>query len=385
MEFKEWFCLKGRDTFIIDPKVNPEDARFYFGREEEKKRIQARLKRSFLDVGVPKMLLFGPYGSGKTQTLFFIKHLLKTSKPDTCKLTPHMVLLDLEMRRKSDFHNWHLQMMEALGRDKVIEWLERISSVGAGFENELKEIFKNDSNMIESSRKLLLGGEMSFLAWKWLCGYKLSARELESLRVTRNLGDIGVGDNVSLLIRLGKLSSRNGESLIFLMDEAEQFRNVADADAMSDLHDFLRKSSEKANSTTGFIISFQSVTLDDMPPWFSQADIMGRIRQDNIIDIPYLPAIKEVETFIKEMLAEFIDKEKADKKIKEKKLAVSLETYPFKADALELLTEYATQDPEKALPRNIIGAINECAITAWDKRLPIIDTDIVNEIGPLIF
>jgi hypothetical protein len=385
MDFKELFCLKERESFTIDPKINPEDAKFYFGREREKDRMLKQLRRAFVDPGVPKILLFGPYGSGKTQSLFFIEYTPRTNKPDTCKLLPYTVHLDLEMRKKSDFRNWHLQIMEALGRDKVVKWLEKLSSIGAGFEKELGEIFSNEVNMIESSKKLLLGGEMSFLAWKWLCGYRLTGKELENLRVTRNLGDIGVGDTVNILIGFGKLSAKNGERLIFLMDEAEQFRNVADADAMSDLHDYLRKLSDKSNSSTGFIISFQAVTLDDMPGWFYQEDILGRVGRDNIIDIPHLPAVKDVETFVKEMLAEFINKEKAEKKIKDEKLGVSLETYPFKADAFELLAEYATQDPEKALPRNIIRAINECAITAWDKERPVIDTDIVNEIAPLIF
>jgi len=317
--------------------------------------------------------------------LFFIGYILKTNKPNTCKLSPHIVRLELEMRRKSDFRNWHLQIMEALGRDKVIKWLEQFSSIGAGFEKKLNEVFDNKTNMLETAKKLLLGGEMSFLAWRWLCGYKLTGRELENLRVTRNLGDIGVGDTVNLLISLGKLSARNGEKLIFLMDEAEQFRNVADADAMSDLHDFLRKLSDKSNSSTGFIISFQSISLDDMPGWFNQADILGRVGRNNIIEIPHLPAVKEVKVFMEEMLNEFINKEIADKKIKEEQCEVSLETYPFKADAFDLLADYATQDPEKALPRNVIRIINECAITAWDKKLPIIDTNIVNEIAPLIF
>jgi hypothetical protein len=385
MEFQEWFCLKGRDAFTIDPKINPEDAKFYFGREMEKSRMLKQLKRAFVEPGVPKVLIFGPYGSGKTQSLFFIDYTLRTNKPDTCKLLPHTVRLELEMRKKSDFRNWHLQIMEALGRDKVIKWLEQLSSIGAGFEKGISEVFANETNMIETAKKLLLGGEMSFLAWKWLCGYRLTGRELESLRVTRNLGDIGVGDTVNLLISLGKLSAKNEEKLIFLMDEAEQFRNVADADAMSDLHDYLRKLADKSNSSAGFIISFQAVTLDDMPGWFHQEDILGRVGRDNIIDIPHLPAVKEVQVFMKEMLAEFIEKDLADKKIKEEKIGVSIETYPFKADAFDLLAEYATQDPEKTLPRNIIRAINECAITAWDKELPIIETDIVDEIAPLIF
>jgi len=55
MDFKEWFCLNGRESFTIDPKVNPDDVRFYFGREEIKNRIKAQLRRSFVEPGVPKM------------------------------------------------------------------------------------------------------------------------------------------------------------------------------------------------------------------------------------------------------------------------------------------------------------------------------------------
>jgi len=54
MDFKEWFCLNGRESFTIDPKVNPDDVRFYFGREEIKNRIKAQLRRSFVEPGVPR-------------------------------------------------------------------------------------------------------------------------------------------------------------------------------------------------------------------------------------------------------------------------------------------------------------------------------------------
>ena len=122
-----------------------------------------------------------------------------------------------------------------------------------------------------------------------------------------------------------------------------------------------------------------------MPEWYCRPDILSRIGRDNVIEIPHLPAINDVETFIKEMFTEFIAKKKADKIIKEEKLKISLETYPFTADAYELLADYATQDPDKALPRNIIRAINECAIAAWDKEKLIIDTEIINDIAPIVF
>lgn len=384
MEFKDWFCLKDRDTFTIDPKINLEDAKFYFGRERIKTQLLNQINRAFLSPGIPKMLMHGPYGSGKTQTLFFLGHILKHAKPSTCKLNIHTVYLALEMRSRSDFRDWHLQLMEALGKDKVGAWMEEISQAGADFEARLKKIFNNRVNMVEASLGLTRG-DLTFKAWRWFCGQILTASALESLGVTRNLGDIGVGDTINLLKGIGRLAENNKEKLIFLIDEAEQFRNVGGGDAMESLHDYLRKLAEPSNSTVGFIIAGTAVTLDSMPGWYKRSDILGRVGMDNIIDISYLPSVNDVEIFVREMLAEFIDKGEADKRIKEKKLNISIETYPFKADAFELLTEYASQDPDNALPRNIIRAINECAITAWDKESSIINIDIVNEIAPLIF
>ena len=147
MDFKDWFCLKGRDSFTIDPKINAGDSKFYFGREHIKGQFENQLRRSFLTPGVPKMLVYGPYGSGKTQTLFFIGHILKNNKPKTCKQNPYIVHLDIEMRSKSDFKDWHLQIMEAIGKNKVVEWISAISASGANFESELKKVFNNDANI----------------------------------------------------------------------------------------------------------------------------------------------------------------------------------------------------------------------------------------------
>ena len=225
MEFRDWFCLKDRETFTIDPKISLEDGKFYFGRENIKTQLLNQLNRAFLSPGVPKMLIYGYFGSGKTQTLFYIENILQNYKLKTCKLDVKTIHLDLEMRSKSDFRDWHFQLMEALGKNQVTTWLKGISSTGTDFEEELKEIFKNDVNMVESS-KGLTRGDLTFTAWRWFCGRILTAKDLESLGVTRNLGDIGVGDMINILEGLGRLAERNNEKLIFLIDEAEQFKNV---------------------------------------------------------------------------------------------------------------------------------------------------------------
>ncbi|MEM2112340.1 MAG: hypothetical protein QXX08_10785 [Candidatus Bathyarchaeia archaeon] len=384
MDFKDWFCLNGRDSFTIDPKVNPDDAKFYFGRDEIKIRIKAQLRRSFVEPGVPKMVIYGSFGSGKTQTLFHLEHYLKNERPEACRQSPKTLHLDLEMNSKSDHKSWHLQLMETLGKAAVTNWIDNLFTRTQNLDTELKNIFGN-TNMAEAAKNLRVGGDIGLLAWRWFCGYELKANELERLSVTRSLGDLGSGDMVNALVGIGRLAERNGEKIIFLMDEAEQFKNVKTGDATESLHTYLRKLAEPSNSSIGFIIASYALTLDDMAELLVRADVRTRIGENNFIEIPPLPSVRDVQIFLKELLAELVEQNKAERKIQSECLKVSLETYPFTAEAFDMLCEFASQDPIKALPRNLIKAVNECAISAWDEKKPIIEPNIVNEIAPLIF
>jgi len=384
MDFKEWFCLNGRESFTIDPKVNPDDARFYFGREEIKNRIKAQLRRSFVEPGVPKMVIYGSFGSGKTQTLFYLEHYLQNERPEACRGSAKTLYLDLEMYSRSDHKTWHLQLMEAIGKTTVSTWIDRLFSRTQNLDTELKSIF-GDINMAEAAKNLRAGGDVGLLAWRWFCGYELKPNELERLNVTRSLGDLGSGDMVKALVGLGRLAQKSEEKLIFLMDEAERLKNVKTGDATESLHNYLWNLAESSNSSVGFLISAYALTLDDMPEIVVREGIRTRVGANNFVEIPPLPSIKDVQIFLKELLAELVEQNKAEEKIQNESLGVSLATYPFTAEAFDMLCEFASQDPTKALPRNLIKAVNECAISAWDERKPTIEPNIVNEIAPLIF
>lgn len=385
MEFNELFCLKGRDSFTIDPKVNPDDARFYFGRHEIMKQVKGQLRRSFIDPGTPKMVIFGPYGCGKTQLLYHLEYLLNKEPPDTCKLNAHIVHLNIEMKSKSDHRHWHLQMMEALSKGTVTKWVENISRKTANVEGELQKIFK-DPNVSEAVRKLLIGG-LEYTAWRWLCGQELSAKDLEQLKVTRNLGYIGAGDMAQALVSIGNLAEMNGEKLIFMIDEAERFAAVRSGDETNYLIDYLRALSENSNKTVGFVIAATAYAMDELPQLFLSGVVRraGRIGADHYIDIPFLSAVADVETFLKELLKELVNLALAEKRIRKDSLGTSLETYPFNSESFDLLCQYATGAPDKALPSHLIHCLNECAISSWDERRPVIDSNIVNEIAPLVF
>ena len=157
MEFKHWFCLKDRDSFTIDPKINSEDARFYFGRAQLDQRMQNQLKRAFIDPQVPKMMVWGPYGCGKTQTLYYLAYWLEHNKPPSCKGDPHTVHLEIEVRSKSTAVEWHLQNMEALGMAAVQGWLKKLFSDSEDFDVELAKL-TSDPNIVQAFSHMRGGG-----------------------------------------------------------------------------------------------------------------------------------------------------------------------------------------------------------------------------------
>lgn len=382
--FKDWFCLSNRETFTIDPKINPADARFYFGRDPLRERMKKQLNRAFIDPQVPKMMIYGAYGSGKTQTLHYLAHELVNNTPASCKGNPHVVHLNIEVQSKSMAEQWHLQMMEALGMATVQGWLQTLFSRSPSFEQEVGKLAA-DPNIAVAFRELRGSGDSAFNAWRWLAGQKLTTRELLDIKVTRNLVDVGVGDMVVVLQAIGSLARTVGACLIFFIDEMEELINIKQGDAAESWHQYTRRLSDNSNSTVGFVIGFKAVTIDEAPRLLIRDDVLSRISRANLIELETLSAPANVKMFVEEMLAHLIDKPKADEVIQRENLSVTTQTYPFTASAFDLLCDYSCQDAIKSTPRNIIRTINECAITAWDSKKKVIDDDTVNEIAPMVF
>jgi len=384
MDFKDWFCLKQRESFTIDPKINASDARFYFGRPVLQKRMLDQITRSFVDPRVPKMMVWGPYGCGKTQTLYYLAYWLEHNKPASCKGTPHVVHLEIEVQSRSTAAHWHLQNMEALGMQSVQDWLQKLFSKSAAFEQEIATV-ANDPNIAKAFAHLRGGGDLAFAAWRWLSGQKLPSAELQDIKVTRNLGDVGAGDMVAVIQACGNLAHAVGECLILFIDEMEELQNVREGDAAESWHQYVRKLADNANSSVGFVIGFKADTRDQAPEMLIRGDVFSRVKASNYIELEALAAPANVKQFVEELLEHLVDQAQAEKQIHAKSLPSTVKTYPFTATAFDLLCDYACQDAVKSTPRNIINAINECAIKAWSEQKQIIEDDMVNEIAPIVF
>ncbi len=384
MEFREWFCLRNRANFTIDPKINPDDARFYFGRDDIKDKVLKQMRRAFVAPGTPKMMIWGPYGSGKTQTLFYLEWKLHHDRPSSLILQPHTVHLDIEVQSKSDASALHMQLLETLGKETVSNWVRELFKQVSDLKSTLNDL-TSDPNVATGLEHLRTFGDINLTAWRWLTGQPLSTKDLENLGVTRNLGHVGAGDMVVALMAVGQLAERNGNKLIFLLDEMEELQNVRTGDATESIHQYFRRLSDPANSTVGFIVGFKANTLSEGPRILTREDISSRIGMHSYIEVGHLPAVSDVKRFMEEMLEHLVDTQKAEARIQAEALQVPVKTYPFAPSAFDLLADYASQDPYKALPRNIINAINECAIQAWDETKPLVDDQIVNDVAPLVF
>jgi hypothetical protein len=169
------------------------------------------------------------------------------------------------------------------------------------------------------------------------------------------------------------------------IDEMEELQNVREGDAAESWHQYIRKLSDNANSSVGFIIGFKADTRDDAPEMLIRGDVFSRVSPNNYIELETLSAPQNVKQFVEEMLAHLVDQNEANRRIQAKSLPSTVQTYPFTATAFDLLCDYACQDAIKSTPRNIIRTINECAIAAWDAGKETVDDQIVNEIAPIIF
>jgi hypothetical protein len=383
-DFANWFCLDNRANFAIDPQIDPQDAKYYFGRPQIKDQLERQIRRAFITPGVPKMVVYGPYGSGKTQTLFHLEYNLKNQPPNSVTGIPHTVYLAVEMRSNSTAAHLHMQMMEALGKTTVAGWIRKLFDETANLDVALKEITE-DPNIISALKELRTSGDSTFVAWRWLAGQPLGKNELSGLQLTRNPGDVGASDLVNVIVAVGNLASRIGEKLIFLLDEFEQVRDVKTGDAAESIHQYLRRLSEPVNASLGFIVGVFATVLDEAPEVLRRGDIVSRLKKSNYIELQNLPAVSDVKVFVKELLKNLTNEPMVAQKIADSNLDTEIGTYPFEKLALEALADYATQEPTASLPRNIINAINECAIQAWDEQKMLIDEGIVNSVAPYVF
>ena len=311
----ERFCLNGdRRNFAINFRVNHEDRAAYFGKHKINEEIINDIRERYMMGSQPKKYLFGQYGVGKTHTLFNIKYKLEES-PEARGTTEYEVkccLIDAEFKEKTNYNYLHAQMMEALTLEKIREVIEEYLAKNAGpaLEDTLREDF-SDANIAKAIRALGYAGEPITL-WKWLCGGSLTAPELTSYNLTKNMDTIS--EMYRVLVGIMRLFVDKGMYYLFLLDEMEGLAHVRNQDCRESFHDAFRKLADDENSVVGFIVSIFAMQEDNIPEFVFRPDIKNRLNMANIHHLEYLAHDDDVRQFLTDLFALVIDRDKLKEK-----------------------------------------------------------------------
>jgi hypothetical protein len=325
-------------------------------------------------VGVPKIFLTGPYGSGKTHTLFHIKHFLTGQGPHPVEV----IYFDIgPMKAKTHYSHLHRSFLDRLSRDRVKQLVDIFVSrnVGPDLEATLKQYFPT-ADVANAMRGLSFGSTQSLPAWKWLVGENLSDDQQQMLSLTKNLTE--PGELIEVLFSVGKLmKSVDNRKIIYLVDETEELGRVTNADASASFEWALRQLADNDNKNIGFVFAARATGGEELPFILNSEAIKSRIGENSIIDIPHFGGVQDVKGFVMDLLANLIDGEQAGDKIHRAGLDTKVEFFPFSESSLDSFCEYIRENPERALPRAIIECINECAVSAFRAGDALIDDNRV--------
>src|SRR5438128_772141 len=111
---QEQLCLK-RVNFQINPKQSFDDAKLFFGSNENQKIIRD-IETGYMAGYVPRIYLFGSYGTGKTHLLYHLKHHFEHNQT-LVKVAPFIVQIEAESR--SRYQALHKRLLDAIGIEEL--------------------------------------------------------------------------------------------------------------------------------------------------------------------------------------------------------------------------------------------------------------------------
>lgn len=371
-DFADRFHLSQPDKgFEISPW---DDAKIYFGDKTLNKELENRIEAGYSLGKPPKIYLQGRWGAGKTHHLYHLKYVLEwTGLPSVKKfVAPY---LSIECDDDTTYQYLHRKMMNAFGIKTVKEAVSNfLMSTGSNRSDAQSRMF-GSQNLIVATQVLSIGDDQ--LAWRWLCGEKLTTSELKSLNVTSPLED--TAELVDVLVRVGRLFREQGTNVIFFIDEGESLKKITKPNAQSSWHDGFKNLADQLNNSVGFVMAIFVDSNYPSPEFINEDDIMRRLGQRNIITLEPYSQPEQVLPFLKDLLKARI---KLDA-VQSFPDGSSRETYPFDSDAIDLFVNEILSGLSPT-PSKIIEAVRECAWEAHTRDQDVITTAIVQEVVPRV-
>jgi hypothetical protein len=281
------------------------------------------------------------------------------------------------LRARERWEKVHRDIINAISLDRMKRAVATIFSDVAAQQDPLGALQKKgilafgeaaiQSSQAQVFRALLYGGRGETLALEWLKGTALTMDQAQTLGTETNLSEpshlIACLLNVAGLLRHGL-----GKRPVLLIDEAEALGNLTNADSIEEFKFAFRRLFDNDNNVLGVIVAFMHEGgMESAPEALSDDAVRRRIDYDRgYFDLASLvPEAVLAREFILDVLKYLVDPDQAKRTIEAEELDTEPEYFPFTIDAVDLLADFVTQEPDKQLPSQIISKLSEAVVKGW--------------------
>jgi len=362
---KLYSLKEGRNNFEI---YAARDAGFYVPRSGvDLDSITKKIRVEIVTDRCPKRFVNGPYGAGKTHTLFAVTTALRQALSATPYNVEIVYVSAPDFPKNARFLDLYAHILRLIGKPKILTLFQKLQQdflrqkigwkrdeLTAAIHNKLGEINYDLANVLSIN----LPDEQ--LVWRWLLGATSSNAELDILGVASHLKGADPQMLVNILETIGKLfETYEKKKLVILLDECERWDDLSDA-ALGSLNLGFLRLADKENKNISVIWSISTAAGG----WGAETTVLEkavieRIKQRNIIEIPTLD-LSDAKRFMKDVI-KYVRNPKfnVNAKIAKKPPSenVNADTYPFSEEALE---QIIANIPEEAqlTPRRLIDDLS---------------------------
>lgn len=381
------YCLK-RFDLLLNPTANPDDSSIYAGRDNLRSQLEKRVNRAILVNQKLHTILWGPYGGGKTHTLYYIKHYLE-SKP-VGERTPEVYALVCPAFVRNTFVELYSAIIRELGKKFILELLHSCYDI---LEPQLKK--KPDEERIQIIHDRIGNRDVAYvmltivrpqsdeyLVWKWFSGEACSSGEKKTLGVLKdNSKSEDAINTFESLVRMYEIAYEGKKLLVLMIDELENLTALRGTAA-----DFVHGFRKMVDQTTLAIFGAATAGSVDSLPVLRNPAVKQRIGfPHNFIEIQvFTPedAMKFVSALLKQLRPAGADVPKRMQECKRKKITsetLSEQYFPFTEELVEAIINGIQGDGEPLIPRNIEMKLTDVIGDALARTSPpeVFDTSIL--------
>jgi hypothetical protein len=366
-----------RPNFILDPAS---DWECFARRDINVTGIVEGLRIDLVTQVAPKRLLWGPYGGGKTHTLYKTLHELGG-------LTAiHPVRAECpDLSKRSDFSDLYRDgIMPVLGEEAVISLFERaIEKVPVARRDEylrrLRDFF-GDEPISKAVAQLMNPNFERIRLWAWISGIALNRAELSDLGQTQDLASAEPARLAEMIILIGRVMRKvDGKTLVLCLDEMERVKGVGQDSINTFLTGFTRLMDPNQRDVA-ILLGCSAQLFDDMPDLFARnGPVVSRIGFHSTIEIPHIsdPA---VDGFIRQIIA-FVRDKNADigaliaEAKKENAETLDPDFFPFSSEAIQSMKSRLSRD---MTPREITIMMTQTAGRAYLTGRHSVGSDLIS-------